>query len=116
MKQIFTISGIFTLLLFSQNTFAQEVQSEPKMVYKGDNIKKNTQERTIILNGNVMLKTKNISLVNAEKVTIDEKNNTVTIYNPKDFKLLYAKTVSKTGGSNKNIIVYNTKEESINFQ
>lgn len=113
MKRLFTISGIFTFLLFSQNTVAQEVQSEPKMVYKTDNIKKNNQ---IILTGNVMLKTKNISLVNAEKVTIDEKNNTVTIYNPKDFKILYAKTVSKTGGSNKNIIVYNTKEESITFQ
>jgi len=113
MKRLFTIAGIFTLLLFSQNTFAQEVQSEPKMVYKADNIKKNNQ---IILTGNVMLKTKNISLVNAEKVTIEEKNNTVTIYNPKDFKILYAKTVSKKGGSNKNIIVYNTKEESITFQ
>ena len=40
MKRLFTISGIFTLLLFSQNTFAQEVQSELTMTYKGDNIKK----------------------------------------------------------------------------
>ena len=84
--------------------------------YKSDEVKHNTKEKTIILQGNVVLKTKNISLGNAERVTIDEKNNTVTIYNPKDFKILYAKTVSKTDGSNKNIIVYNTKDESIIFQ
>ncbi|MEG0760753.1 LptA/OstA family protein [Chryseobacterium sp.] len=116
MKRIFTISGIFMLLLFSQNTFAQEKQSGDKIDYKSDAVKHNTKEKTIILQGNVVLKTKNISLGNAERVTIDEKNNTVTIYNPKDFKILYAKTVSKTGGSNKNIIVYNTKDESIIFQ
>lgn len=116
MKRLFTISGAFMLLLISQNTFAQEKQSEDKIEYKGDNVKRNTKKKTIILQGNVMLKTKNISLGNAEKVTIDEKNNTVTIYNPKDFKILQAKTVSKTAESNKNIIVYNTKEETITFQ
>ncbi|OBW39731.1 hypothetical protein AB670_03929 [Chryseobacterium sp. MOF25P] len=116
MKRLFTISGIFMLFLLSQNTFAQEKQSGDKIDYKSDEVKHNTKEKTIILQGNVVLKTKNISLENAERVTIDEKNNTVTIYNPKDFKILYAKTVSKTDGSNKNIIVYNTKDESIIFQ
>ena len=116
MKRLFTISGIFMLLLLSQNTFAQEQSKMKSFTFKSDKIKRNLEDKTTIYEGNVMIKNDNISFENAERVTIDEKNNTVTIYNPKDFKILHAKTVSKTGGSNKNIIVYNTKEESIIFQ
>lgn len=83
------------LLLISQNTFAQEKQSEDKIEYKGDNVKQNAKEKTIILQGNVMLKTKNISLGNAEKVTIDEKNNTVTIFQKNhENKILYSVNIN----------------------
>ena len=116
MKKLFTISSIFTLALFSQKTFAQEKQSEDKIEYKGDNVARNSKAQTVTLTGNVMIKTKNFTLNNADKAFVDEKNNTITIYNPKDLKLISAKTLSKKGGTTQNIIVYNSKEESITYQ
>ena len=118
MKKLFTISGIFALLLFSQNAFAQEKQSddriENRIEYEGDTINRNAKEHIITLNGNVKLKTKNIALENAEKVTIDEKSNIITIYKPKDYKILSAKSIHKTATADeKNKIVYNYKDETI---
>lgn len=103
------------LLLISQNTFAQEKLSD-KIEYKSDNTIHNSKNKTIILKGNVEIKSKNFTLQNADEAVVDEQKNTVTIYNPKDFKLISAKTLSKKGDSNKNIIVYNSKEESISFE
>ncbi|MFY1046299.1 hypothetical protein [Chryseobacterium sp. GP-SGM7] len=116
MKKLFTVSGIFMLFLFSQNAAAQEKQTEEKIGYKGDQIKRNLKEDTVTLNGNVMIKTKNFIVNNADKALVDEKNHTITIYNPKDFKLISAKTLSKANGNSKNILVYDSKEESITFQ
>jgi lipopolysaccharide export system protein LptA len=113
MKKLFTISSIFTLALFSQTTFAQEIKSEDKIEYKGDNVIKNSKEHTVTLSGNVMVKTKNFTVNKADKAFVDEKNNTITIYNPTDFKLISAKELSKESGSNKNVIVYNYKDETI---
>lgn len=116
MKKTFTIASLFILSLISQNTFAQKKDPVDGITYKSDVITRNSKENTVTLNGNVMIKTKNFTLSNADEAFIDEKNYTITISNPKDFKLISAKALSKKGESNKNMIVYNFKEESITFQ
>lgn len=104
------------LLLFSQNTTAQEKQTIKSFTFKSDKSKKNVEEKTTIYEGNVMMKNENISFENAEKVVYDPENGTYTIYHPKNFKILAAKSVNKIGKrEDAHVIIYNYKEESVTF-
>lgn len=116
MKRLFTISGIFMLLLLSQNTFAQEQSKMKSFTFKSDKTKRNLEDKTTIYEGNVMIKNDNISFENAEKVIHNPENGTYTIYHPKNFKIIAAKSVYKTGKKeDSHVIIYNYKEESITF-
>lgn len=116
MKRLFTISGIFMLLLISQNTFAQEKDAVKSFTFKSDKTKRNLEDKTTIYEGNVMIKNVNISFENAEKVIHNPENGTYTIYHPKNFKIIAAKSVHKTGKKeDAHVIIYNYKEESITF-
>ncbi|MCX8524962.1 hypothetical protein OF897_13670 [Chryseobacterium formosus] len=116
MKKLFTISSIFTLALCSQTTLAQEKKNIRSLTFKSDKSKKNVEEKTTIYEGNVMMKDENISFENAEKVVYDPENGTYTIYHPKNFKILAAKSVHKTGKrEDSHVIIYNYKEESVTF-
>jgi hypothetical protein len=104
------------LLLFSQNTFAQEKKTIKGFTFKCDKSKRNLEEKTTTYEGNVMMKNDNISFENAEKVVYDPENGTYTIYHPKNFKILAAKSVHKTGKrEDSHVIIYNYKEESVTF-
>ncbi|WP_411812781.1 hypothetical protein ACLB9Y_07345 [Chryseobacterium scophthalmum] len=116
MKRLFTISGIFMLLLLSQNTFAQEQSKMKSFTFKSDKTKRNLEDKTTIYEGNVMIKNDNISFENAEKVIHNPENGTYTIYHPENFKIIAAKSVHKTGKKeDSHVIIYNYKEESITF-
>lgn len=104
------------LLLLSQNTFAQEKKTIKGFTFKSDKSKRNLEEKTTTYEGNVMMKNDNISFENAEKVVYDPENGTYTIYHPKNFKILAAKSVHKTGKrEDSHVIIYNYKEESVTF-
>lgn len=49
MKRLFTISGIFMLLLLSQNTFAQEQSKMKSFTFKSDKTKRNLEDKTTIM-------------------------------------------------------------------
>lgn len=116
MKRLFTISGIFMLLLLSQNTFAQEQSKMKSFTFKSDKTKRNLEDKTTIYEGNVMIKNDNISFENAEKVIHNPENGTYTIYHPKNFKIIAAKSVHKTGKKeDAHVIIYNDKDESVTF-
>ncbi|HEX7871114.1 MAG TPA: hypothetical protein VF455_13480 [Chryseobacterium sp.] len=116
MKKLFTLSGIFMLFLLSQNVSAQEKKIIKSFTFKSDKSKKNVEEKTTTYEGNVMMKDENISFENAEKVVYDPENGTYTIYHPKNFKILAAKSVHKTGKrEDSHVIIYNYKEESVTF-
>lgn len=116
MKRLFTISGIFMMLLLSQNNFAQEKKTIKSFTFKSDKSKRNLEDKTTTYLGNVTMKNDNISFEDAEKVIYDSENGTYTIYHPKNFKILAAKSVYKTGKrEDSHVIIYNYKEESVTF-
>jgi len=116
MKRFFTISGVFMLLLVSQTTFAQEKRVMKSFTFKSDKSKKNAEDKTTIYEGNVMMKNDNISFENAEKVIYNAEYGTYTIYSPRNFKIIAAKSVHKTGKKeDSHVIIYNMREESVTF-
>lgn len=116
MKRFFTISGIFMLLLLSQNTFAQEQKASKSFTFSSDKTNRNLEDKTTIYEGNVMMKNDNISFESAEKVIHNPENGTYTIYRPKNFNILTAKSVHKTGKKeDSHVIIYNYREESVIF-
>ncbi|WP_435524308.1 hypothetical protein [Chryseobacterium indoltheticum] len=103
------------LLLLSQNTFAQEKIRLRVLLLNLINLKEILRQTTTY-EGNVMMKNDNISFENAEKVIHNPENGTYTIYHPKNFKILTAKSVHKTGKKeDAHVIIYNYREESVTF-
>lgn len=116
MKKLFTISCIFMLALVSQKAHAQEKKHLKSFSFKSDKTKKTLEDKTTIYEGNVMMKNDNISFENAEKVIYNAEYATYTIYSPKNFKILAAKSVHKTGKKeDSHVIIYNMREESVTF-
>lgn len=116
MKRYFTISGIFMFLLVSQISFGQEKKVMKSFSFKSDKLKKNSEDKTTTYEGNVTMKNDNISFENAEKVIYNGEDETYTIYRPKNFKILAAKSVHKTGKrEDSHVIIYSMKEESVTF-
>ena len=109
MKKLITITGIFALLLISQNAFSQEKNA----AINSNTIKKDTKEKTVVYDGSVNYKSEFISFDNAERVVMDENTSTMKIYNPKNLKIISVKTFTKPQKKESDFVTYNYKENTI---
>ncbi|WP_346985121.1 hypothetical protein [Chryseobacterium sp. POE27] len=110
------ITGVFLLLLCSQQIFSQQKSDDDVLKFKSDNINRNLKDKTTVFTGNVSLSSKSISFENAEKVSVNETTNEVKIYKPKNFKIIHVDSLMKTGEkSDEDVIVYNTKTKTLSM-
>lgn len=110
MNKIFTTLGVVLFLFVSHTLSAQEKNAA---LMNATTIKKNIQNKTTEYEGKVNYKSKHISFENAEKIIVDEKTNTMTIFKAKNLKIINVKGLVKAGKTKSDFIVYNYKENTV---
>ncbi len=112
MRKKLKILGAFLLMLCSQQIFSQ--QKSDALELKGENSKRDLQNKTVVYTGNVSLVSNYITFDHAEKVIVEEATNELKIYKPKNFKIIHLDALEKTGKKNEgDMMIYNTKTKKL---
>ena len=86
-KNIYLLPAIIILAISCNTLYAQAKINSDKdaVIYHCDSLKTNTEMNLMTLVGNVSVKTKDLSLVNCEKVDWDLNSKTITAYHVASF-------------------------------
>ncbi|WP_262147531.1 hypothetical protein [Chryseobacterium foetidum] len=100
------------MITVSTLIFAQEKQ-ENTLQFKGDFRQVNKGKNMVTYTGNVSFKSEYFNC-EAEKTICDTEKNEITIYKPKNLKLIKVDELEKLPGE-RDFIVFNTKTKKLTF-
>ncbi|MBD8081537.1 hypothetical protein [Chryseobacterium caseinilyticum] len=99
------------MITVSTLIFAQEKQ-ENNFQFKGDSGHVNKEKNIITYTGNVSITSEYFTCEYAERAVCDNDKNEITIYKPKNLKLINVDELEKLPGE-RDFIVFNTKTKKL---